>query len=235
MDEDPAHAERIGHPAGVLPARAAKARQGVGRDVMASLDGDLLDGVRHVLHGDPQESLRQLLGRPAYPRRPRHLLRQRGELTLDRRYVDRCIALRSEYAWEVLGLQAAQHDIAVRDRQRSSAPIAGRPGNRPRGLRADPQPDAVETADGAATCRHGVDMHHWRADANTRDQSLEGALELTGIVGYVGRGAPHVEADDSLRPRLGGGAHHADDSACRAGKDRVLAVKAAGLDETTVR
>src|SRR3546814_2040541 len=61
MQEDLGHAERIGHQAGVLAAGAAEAVERVLGDIVAALHGDLLDGVGHVLHGDAQEALGDLL------------------------------------------------------------------------------------------------------------------------------------------------------------------------------
>ena len=60
MDEDALHAERVGNGAGVLAAGAAEAAERVTRHVVAALDRDLLDGVGHVLDGDPEEALRDL-------------------------------------------------------------------------------------------------------------------------------------------------------------------------------
>ena len=48
VDEHRLHAELVRHQAGVLAAGAAEALQGEARRVLALLDGDLLDGVRHV-------------------------------------------------------------------------------------------------------------------------------------------------------------------------------------------
>ena len=76
VDEDGFHAELVGHQAGMLAAGAAEALQGVAGDVVALLDGDLLDGVRHVGDGDAEEAFRH---------RARVLRRAGGGLDLARR------------------------------------------------------------------------------------------------------------------------------------------------------
>ena len=60
MDEHGLHAQRIGHQAGVLTAGAAEALQREACGVVALLHRHLLDRIRHVGDGDPQEALRHL-------------------------------------------------------------------------------------------------------------------------------------------------------------------------------
>jgi hypothetical protein len=74
VDEHGFHAQLVRHQAGVLAAGAAEALQGEARRVLALLDGDLLDGVRHVGHGHAQEAFRHVARRLRLPgggRRPR--------------------------------------------------------------------------------------------------------------------------------------------------------------------
>ncbi len=95
VDIYPGHAERVGHQARMLPARTAKAGERVLRHVMAALDRDLLDRVRHVLDRDLDESFRDRGGAAGVaggggnlpPRAPRTFL------THDR-VVERLVALR---------------------------------------------------------------------------------------------------------------------------------------------
>src|SRR5450631_2079084 len=63
VDQNPGHAQFVGHGAGVLATRAAEGGQDVGRDVVATLDRDLLDRVGHVGHRDLQKSRGDLLRR----------------------------------------------------------------------------------------------------------------------------------------------------------------------------
>src|SRR5689334_24397175 len=55
MDQDPFHAERVRHCAGVLAAGATEASERVARDVMTSRDRNLADRGRHVVDGDVEE------------------------------------------------------------------------------------------------------------------------------------------------------------------------------------
>ena len=62
MQEDTLHPERIGNLAGMLAAGAAEAVECVVRDVVTTLHRNFLDRIGHVLHGDAQESLGNILG-----------------------------------------------------------------------------------------------------------------------------------------------------------------------------
>ncbi len=79
MDEHRLHAQRIGHQTGVLTAGAAEALQREARRVVALLHRDLLDRVRHVGDGDPQEALRHLARRALLSGRRRDLIGERGK------------------------------------------------------------------------------------------------------------------------------------------------------------
>ena len=97
MDQDPRHAERIGHEAGVLPARAAEALQGVAGDVMPALHADLLDRVGHVVHCDAQEPLGHFLGAArGLARLGRDGLGHVVEFAADHLRIERLIALPPE-------------------------------------------------------------------------------------------------------------------------------------------
>ncbi len=61
MDEDPLHAERVGDETRVLPAGTAEAAEGVLSDVVAALHGYALDGIRHVVDGNLEKTLGNLL------------------------------------------------------------------------------------------------------------------------------------------------------------------------------
>lgn len=66
-DEHRADAQRVGDRAGVLAAGAAEAGEGVAGDVAAALDGDLLDGVGHIEHGDVEVAGRDLFRAAVVP------------------------------------------------------------------------------------------------------------------------------------------------------------------------
>src|SRR3546814_2875333 len=87
-----------------------------------------------------------------------------------------------------LGLDLAEHDVAVGHRQRPAAAVAGRAGIGAGGVRAYSEPGAIEVQDGAAARRHRVDVHHRRPQAHAGDQGVEGALVLAVVVRHeIGR------------------------------------------------
>src|SRR5699024_7918206 len=89
VDQHPAHAQRLGHCAGVLPTGTTEGDQGVAGHVIATLHGDPGDGVSHVRHGDLQETGGDLLRGATVV----DLLRELGELVLDHAGVQRLAAV----------------------------------------------------------------------------------------------------------------------------------------------
>ena len=171
MDEDPRHAERVGDEAGMLPARAAKALQRVARHVVAARDRDLLDGIGHVLDGDGDEPVRDLLARSGR-RRPRPpALRSRDAHD---RSVERLRLIGTEDPREEVGRQLADHQVGVGDRQRAALAIAGGAGIGAGRIRVRRESARRQVQDRAATGRDRVDQHHRRAHAHARDLGLEG-------------------------------------------------------------
>ncbi|MNK60659.1 hypothetical protein D3C87_798010 [compost metagenome] len=229
VDEHRAHAQRIGHQAGMLAARAAKAGQGVFGDVVAALHGNLLDGVGHVADRDGDIAFGHLL------RRRIHRARQRFELGPHGGHVQRFIGVGAEDAGEERRLQFAQHDVAVGDGQRAAAPVAGGAGIGARAVRPHLVAGAVEMQDGAAARGHRVDAHHGRAHAHAGDLRLEHAFELAYVMRHIGGRAAHVEADDFIETGQRAGAHHADDAAGGTGQNAVLALEGARIRQAAVR
>ncbi len=215
VEEYALDAQGIGDEAGVLAAGAAEAVERVLGDVVAALHGDLLDRVRHVLDGDAQEALGDLF-------RSRFLAGCAAdfgrELLETRAYclcVEGLVCVSPEDLREVSRLDFAEHHVAVGNRQRAAPPVARGPRIGAGRLGPDPEARAVELQDRAAAGGDGVDVHHRRAHAHAGDQRFETALELAVVMGDVGGGAAHVEADQLLvstarcRPR------HAHDAARR--------------------
>ena len=234
MDEDPVHGQRVGDHAGVLAAGAAEAVQRVLGDVVAPLHGDVLDRIGHVLHGDPQESLRHLLRRARFPGGGGDLPGQGVEAQAHLRVVEGLIGVGAEDPGKEARLDLAQHDVAIGDRERPAAPVTRRPGVGARRIRPHPHAGAVEMQDGAAAGRHRVDVHHGCAQAYPADQGFEGPLECAVVMGDVGRRAAHVEPDDLREPGHGRRPGHADDAAGGAGQDAVLALEQARVGEPAV-
>src|SRR5471030_1532203 len=204
-----------------------------GHDVTA-LHRDLLDGVGHVADGDLDKAFGDRFGAGRLAGGGFDIRRQRGEFLAHGRRVERLLAVGAEQMREVRGLDFAEHDVAVGDRQRPAAPVAGRSRVGAGAVRADAIAAAVEMQDRAAARRHGVDAHHRRAHAHAGHLRLEHALELAGEMRHVGRGAAHVEADHLLEAGQPAGAHHADDAAGRAAQDAVLALEGARVGQAAV-
>jgi hypothetical protein len=222
MDQHRLHAERVSHEAGVLACRTPERVKEILRHVVAALDGDLLDRVRHVLHGDGQEALGHLLGRFALG------LGNHAELFAHDRVVERLVLAGAEDTREECGAQLAQHDVRVGDGQRPAAAVAGGAGVRARAVGTGAETARIGVEDRSAARRDRMDAHHRRADAHARHLGVERALVVARVMRDVRRGAAHIEADDlpeaGIRRRL----DHADDAARGTGEDRVLALKLLG-------
>jgi hypothetical protein len=76
-----------------------------------------------------------------------------------------------------------------------------------------------------------VDAHHRRTDAHACHFGVKGALIGAIEMADISGGAAHVEADDLIKSCHLGGLHSADHATCRAGEDRVLALKHVGGGE----
>ena len=235
VDHHPVHAQRVGDQAGMLPARPAEAGERIARHIMAPRDGDALDRVRHAGDGDGDEALRRVAGRHGAAGVRLHLRAKGGEARLHRLGIERLVAVRTEQAGEMGGLDLAQHDVAVGDGERATAPIAGRTGDRARAFRADAETAVDEGTDGAAARRDGVDAHHRRAQADAGHARFIVALIGAGIMGHIGRRAAHVETDDFAEARLLGRAGEADDAAGRTGQDGVLAPEQRAVGQAATR
>src|SRR5436190_5524862 len=123
----------------------------------------------------------------------------------------------------MLGANPAQKQVAIGDRQRPATPIAGGSRSRSGRFRADPETHPVEPANRATACRNGMDLHHWRANADSSDVILVAELETARIVRDVGRSPAHVEADQAIRAVWRASRNHSDHPSRRTGQDRVLA------------
>ena len=219
MDVHRFHAEPVGDHAGVLAARAAEAGERIARHVVAARDGNLLDGVRHVLDRDGEEAVGDLLRRLA------DLGRERGEFLAHDLGVERLVLARTEDRREMLRHELADHDVGVGDGERPAAAIGGGAGIGAGGIGPDGEAPGLVMQDRAAAGRDGVDAHHRRAHPDARHLRLEGALKLAGVMRDVGRSAAHVEADDAVEARHLRRLDRADHAARRAGEDRVLALE----------
>ena len=235
VHQDPLQPEGVGDPAGVLAGGAAEAAQHVAGDVVAALNRDLLDRVRHVVDRDREAAVRDLLGSAPGAGRRLDLGRELPELLPRELAIERLIRLRPEHLGEEARMELADHQVGVGHGQRAALAVAGRARVGAGGFRADPETGAVEVEDRAAARGHGVDRHHRRPHAHARDLRLEGPLVLAGVVGDVGRGAPHVEGDDLREAGERADPDRADDAAGRPGQDRILALEPMRVDQAAAR
>src|SRR5690348_14355145 len=144
MDEDALDTERIGDAAGMLAAGAAEAAERIFGHIIATLDRDLLDRVRHRRIGDGDKALGHLGRTAPIARGCGNLLREPGEFLLHDFAVERLVAAAPEDSGEIFGQQLAEHQIAVSDRKRTAAAITGGPGIGTSGLGPDAIARAVE-------------------------------------------------------------------------------------------
>src|SRR5262245_24289077 len=100
MNEHTLHPERIGDETGVLAAGATEADERVRRGVVAARDGDLLDGVGHVVDSDGEEAAGNLSRFVSPARRALDVARKGGETLRHRLCVERLVAIRPEHSRE---------------------------------------------------------------------------------------------------------------------------------------
>ena len=235
MHVDPFDAQAIGDQAGVLPCCTAERDQGVAGHVVPALDRDLLDGIRHVLDGDRQEALGDLLGGTALAGGRGNLVGHGLERGDDRRGIEWLITTGTEHRREVLGPQIAEKHVAVGDGEGPSIAVGRRPRVGARRLRTHTHPASVEANDRTSTRGDGVDVDHRGPYPYAGDLGFEDTLELACVVGDVGGRTAHVEADLTVEARGRRRLDHADDATGRSAQERVLALEAVGIGQPTVR
>ena len=226
MDQHFGHAQSVRHQTGVLPARAAKALQGVLGHIMAPLHADLLDRVGHVVDGDMQKAFGDILG-PArgFAGRFGDLLGQRLKLFAHHVAVQWQVAIRAEHMGEVVGVQLAQHDVAIGDGQRPAPAIAGRTRISARAFRSHLKPPVAEGADRPAASGNRMNIHHRGTHPDACHLGLERPFVIARIVADIGRRAAHVKADQLAETGGLAGFDHADDPPRRTGQNRVFSLK----------
>ena len=80
-----------------------------------------------------------------------------------------------------------------------------------------------------------MDAHHRRTQAHAGDLGDKCALVFAGVVRHVGRCAAHVEADDRVESGEPRHFDRADDTSCRPRQNRVLALEAVRVRQSTAR
>ena len=145
-------------------------------------------------------------------------------------------------AGKVFRLQFAHHDIGVGYRKRPASTVASRAGIGTCTFRTDTKTARFIKEDRTAARCDGVNAHHGRAHAYPCDFGFECAFEFAVVVRHICRCAAHVEADHLIEAGKARCFDCADDSACGAGQNCVLALKqirgrqsAGGLHEHKTR
>ncbi len=227
-------AEQIGDRTGMLACRAAEAEQAKARGILAVLQGKFADGVCHACASHLQEGGGERLHRvvePGLGARDRHELR---EPCTRRAGIDRFVARRAEHVREMRGRNAAEHDVAVGDRGRSTAPIAGRPRVGARRGGAHLQAAIGKTQDGAAARGDGRDVDHRRLQPDAINFGCKAARDRARGEADVGRRAAHVETDQSSSAGGAASRDHADHAPRGTRQHAVHAAEASGIDQPAV-
>ena len=233
MDVDPRHPERVGYQTGMLPARAAETMERVAGYVVPALHRDLLNCVRHVGYGDFEKPVRDLNGSARIAGCCVDLRRELRELFLHDAVIQFPIAIRPEDRGEQIRRELAGHDVAIGHRQRSAAPVTGRPWIGSGGIRTHAITRSIEMADGAAACRYCVDIHHRRAQAHSGHYGFEAPLEGARIMGDVRGCAAHVETDNPVVACRFGCACRTHNSTRRTGEDGILPLEQGRVRQTS--
>ena len=210
MDEDARHAERVGDEARMLPTRTAETVEHVAAAVITLRDRNALDGVRHVLDRDADETVRDRFRCVA------QFVRECRETVAHSLFVERFVGAGSEKMREEFAAQLAHHHIRIGDGQRPAAAVAGWPRIGAGGIRAYSKARAVKMQDRAAAGCHCVDRHHRHAQAHACHFRFVDALERAVETRDIGGRAAHVEADDMIEARFARRLRHADYAASRA-------------------
>ena len=171
----------------MLAGGPTKTVQGILRHIVAALNGDFFDGVRHVFHGNAQKAgsygLRRLDG---IARGAGNLLGEGDELLSNDLHIQGLICIWTKHRGKKGCLQLAQHDVAVGHGEWAAALIARRPRVCAGRVRTNPETGAIKVQDRPPTRRDGVNMHHRGAHADASNQGLERSLIFAVIVRHIG-------------------------------------------------
>ena len=234
MQQDAGDRERIGYLAGVLSTGSTKTTESVTGNIIATLHRYTLDGVCHVLYRDSEKSpgYRLCIGTAAGG--IAYLIGQQRELLLHQLQIQRLIGTGTEHAGKVVRLQSAEHQVAVGDGQGATIAVTGGTGKSTGRFRPYPVAGTVELEHRAPASSHGVYPHHRRTQPHTGHFGFEGPFKLSGEMADISGSSSHIEADQPVESRRLTGAHHTDHATCRSGKDRILALKVAGIGQTAI-
>ena len=146
MHQNDIHSQNISDQTGMLSAGAAKTLQRIIGHIIATLHRNLLDRIRHVLDGDPQKAIGNLLGAAGNAGCRQDLTGKAGKFLPHHIGIELFALVRAKHRGKEIRLQLAKHDIAVGHRQRTPAPVTGRPRIGPGTLWTHTEPRPVKLA-----------------------------------------------------------------------------------------
>ena len=231
MDQHCAHAQCIGHTAGMLSARSPETGERISGDVMPARDADLADCIRHVVDRDGQEAFGNVLERTVFGQASGDVFQPRAR----RGWIERLVAIGAEDAREKRWIDPAEKEVAVGHRQRAVLAIASRARIGACAFRADAEAPTIIPADRAAACGHRVDLHHRCGDPHSGYYAVGSKLVFARVVGDIGAGPAHVEPDELAMAQRLARRDHPDHTAGRAREDSVLPAEGAHFGQPAVR
>ena len=141
---------------------------------------------------------------------------------------------RTKNRWEMVRIELSEQDVAVRNCQWSTAPIASGTRVSPRTLRSNLIAAIPKLQDRTTTRSDGMNIHHRRTHPNTSDFGFERTLVFTCIVRHISRRTAHIEADYFVNARQGRSFDHPHDTTRGTGQDRVLSLKQACIRQAAI-
>ena len=225
MHHDRPHAEFLGQCAGMLRSRSAEHREGVLLRVVPASDRNPPHRAGHVAVRDGDQSLGELLDRQVVSPLDSHSLGEFRQPALG--------SLPIERKRKPSGDDPAQEQVAIRDRQRTTAPVTGRSRIGPCAGGADRQLHAIEAAQAPPAGGDGFDGQRRCRDANARLATFGLQFKPTVEARHIGTRAAHVEPDRPRVSRPRGGRREPDRPARWSGEDALLAREAIGCDESS--
>ena len=219
------HSQCVSHLARVLTAGTTETGERVMCNVIALLDTDFTNCISHVLHSDINTAQRQLLAIELTGRRRIYFFDQAVELLQYNFPVQRLVGSFTKYPGEVVNLDLAEQDIAVRHREWTAAAIRGRAGNRTCGIRSDSEARTIEIDDGSAPRSNSMYAHHRHTKMSTGNRRGFCSFVLALVMTDVGRCSAHVESDDPVISCCNRRLHGTDHPTRRAGENRILATE----------
>ena len=213
--EDRRHLEAFGDGAGVERPRAAEGEEGVGGGIGSLADRDRADRVGHLFDREIEEPLEEgVIG--CIARDSRLLLQGQGRVAGGGE-------IRSgEGNAEVFGVDPAQQEIHIGDRERTTESVAGRAGRGAGGFGSNAEAAIFPTADRSAARCDRLDAQGRSENTGVANALLEVILESTVVAGHVRARAPHIEGEDSGIPQLLRDRRRARDTTGGTGEERIL-------------